>query len=392
MNFTDVKKSVMLTIAAGKTPLVISERGNGKTSMMMDIARQLKMKYINIDCNLLKEGEIGGLPIPSQNKQGIMTTEYAIHAKIKEIEDYLIENPDGSVLLFMDELNRCTREVMSELMNIILNKQINNYHVPDNVFIAAAMNPSQSTDGFVGNASYGVTEMDAASKDRLVWLYLDVDPKEWLGWATDRPEENRDGDDEIDFIAFDAANYDTNIENDIVEFIASNPNLLNTPAEERDVTSSPRSWQFASDIIRTYKANEKYFTKKHLDACIKGCVGDECYLAFSNFVANNKNPLIKPEEFWAGDKVRKELLDKFEIDLQPRQLIMAKNVARHVAEISRLSEKDVKKIISIYERLPIELLLVMLRYIRDQFNTTWNKLVKYEGFLDLYMEASKQAR
>lgn len=56
MNFTDVKKSVMLTIAAGKTPLVISERGNGKTSMMMDIARQLKMKYINIDCNLLKEG------------------------------------------------------------------------------------------------------------------------------------------------------------------------------------------------------------------------------------------------------------------------------------------------------------------------------------------------
>ena len=71
---------------------------------------------------------------------------------------------------------------------------------------------------------------------------------------------------------------------------------------------------------------------------------------------------------------------------------MAKNVARHVAEIPRLSEKDVKKIISIYERLPIELLLVMLRYIRDQFNTTWNKLVKYEGFLDLYMEASKQAR
>ena len=60
MNFNDAKKSVMLTIAAGKTPLLIGERGLGKSSMMRDIARQLKMKYINIDVNLLKEGEIGG--------------------------------------------------------------------------------------------------------------------------------------------------------------------------------------------------------------------------------------------------------------------------------------------------------------------------------------------
>lgn len=237
MNFNDAKKSVMLTIAAGKTPLLIGERGLGKSSMMRDIARQLKMKYINIDVNLLKEGEIGGLPIPSKNKQGVMVTDYAVHAKIKMIEDYLSENPDGSVLLFMDELNRTSKEVMSELMNIILNREINGYNIPDNVFIVAAMNPSQSTDGFVGNSSYGVTEMDAASKNRLVWLYLDVDPKDFLSWATDRPAQVRDGDDEVDFVAFDPLAYDTIIDNDVIEFIASNPNLLNNPCENKDVTS-----------------------------------------------------------------------------------------------------------------------------------------------------------
>lgn len=58
MNFADTKKAVMLTMVAGKTPLVVGERGIGKSSMMKDIARQLDMEYINIDVNLLKEGTL----------------------------------------------------------------------------------------------------------------------------------------------------------------------------------------------------------------------------------------------------------------------------------------------------------------------------------------------
>ena len=331
------------------------------------------------------------LPIPSKNKQGVMVTDYAVHAKIKMIEDYLSENPDGSVLLFMDELNRTSKEVMSELMNIILNREINGYNIPDNVFIVAAMNPSQSTDGFVGNSSYGVTEMDAASKNRLVWLYLDVDPKDFLSWATDRPAQVRDGDDEVDFIAFDPLAYDTIIDNDVIEFIASNPNLLNNPCENKDVTCSPRSWEFVSDILRTFRANQKHFTRKHLDACIKGCIGNEAYLAFCNFTANNKNPLIKPEQFWKGDTVSEELLEKFATDLQPRQLIMAKNVARYVSELKVVKVKDVNKLVSIYDGLSIELLLVVFRHIKEQYNSTWKKLIKYDAFQDLYVEVSRQA-
>lgn len=69
---------------------------------------------------------------------------------------------------------------MAEMMNLILNREINGYKLPENVFIVAAMNPSSTTKGFEGDSSYGVTEMDAASKNRLVWLYLDMDPKSWL--------------------------------------------------------------------------------------------------------------------------------------------------------------------------------------------------------------------
>ena len=58
MKFNDVKRSVMLTLAAHKTPIVVGERGIGKTQMMKEIAATMDMKLINIDCNFLKEGEI----------------------------------------------------------------------------------------------------------------------------------------------------------------------------------------------------------------------------------------------------------------------------------------------------------------------------------------------
>ena len=104
MNFENTTKSIMLTIAAGKTPVIVGERGIGKTSMMRDIANKLNMKLVTIEGNLLKEGELGGLPIPHANDQGIMVTDYAIHSKLRLIDEYLTNNPDSGVLLFIDEI------------------------------------------------------------------------------------------------------------------------------------------------------------------------------------------------------------------------------------------------------------------------------------------------
>lgn len=393
MNFSEVSKSIMLTIAAGKTPVVVGDRGIGKTQMMREIAELLDMKMINIDCNLLKEGEIGGLPIPHKNDNGVMVTQYAIHAKLKLIEDYLQENPEGSVLLFFDELNRTTRETMAELMNLILNREINGYTLPESVFLVAAMNPTSTTNGFEGDSSYGVTEMDAASKNRLVWLYLEQDAKSWLSWATEAPNHVAEADDkaELDLIMFDINEYDTMIDETIVEFIASTPNMLNNPREDRDVSPSGRTWQFASDIMRTYELNKKHFNTSHLDACIKGCIGDEAFLQLMQFISNNTNPLIKPEEFWKGKEIDKELLEKFDNDTLPRQMIMAKNIARFLAEKKRLAAGDADRLAAIYSVMPIDILLIIMRYIKDNHANLQKKLLENMNYLKLYREATKLA-
>ena len=53
---------------------------------------------VTIDANLLKEGEIGGLPVV-ENK----VTIYATHNKLVEIEKALNEDNVRNVILFIDE-------------------------------------------------------------------------------------------------------------------------------------------------------------------------------------------------------------------------------------------------------------------------------------------------
>ncbi|MDF2951424.1 MAG: ATPase central domain protein [Anaerocolumna sp.] len=75
MNFTDTLKSVELVLATGEVPLLVGESGIGKTALAKEIAKVNNWSLIVIDGNLLKEGEIGGLPTVEsyevKNEEGI---------------------------------------------------------------------------------------------------------------------------------------------------------------------------------------------------------------------------------------------------------------------------------------------------------------------------------
>lgn len=400
----DVKKAVILTILSGRTPLVVGERGLGKTTMMKQIAEELGMFYINIDANLLKEGEIGGLPLPQERQledgSKFTVTEYAIHTKLKQMYDSLTENSDRPVLIFIDELNRCAKEVMQEMMNMILNREINGFRIPENVYIVAAMNPSQTADGFKGNNSYSVNDMDAAAKDRFVWLYLDSDAREWLDWATSKATDViEDTDEEVDAIPFLPLNKDglTFIDESMVEFIASNTHLLNKPAENVDVTPSPRSWEAASDILRTFNMNKKHFKINILDACLKGTVGQEAFVEYAKFVEDNTNPLIKPEELFAGKELSDTIINKFADETSNRKILIAKNMIRFMVERKdasgnpkKMSKGDYERVITIFEQLDNDILVTMMRFVKENFSSLHTSLMKQKPYLQLFMNAQAQ--
>ena len=62
MNFIDTLKSVDLVLKTNEVPLVVGESGIGKTALAKKLAQENNWSLVVIDGNLLKEGEIGGLP------------------------------------------------------------------------------------------------------------------------------------------------------------------------------------------------------------------------------------------------------------------------------------------------------------------------------------------
>lgn len=414
--FKSIENTALLVMAAGKVPLIIGTAGQGKSAMAKNMSKKLGAHYVNIDCNLLKEGEIGGLPIPEKRTRvdketgeeiEYTVTEYAIHCKLREIQEYLDKNPkDGRILLFFDELNRCEKPVMSELMNLILNREINGFHLDNRIFMMAAMNPSGTNKGYERSTDYAVTDMDAASKNRVIWLNMKLDPASWLDWATDKSDVTREVE-KFDLHLYDPAEYKTNIESEVVEFIAMNTDLLSTNAEGEDAFATPRSYQFVSDLLRTYNNNRQYFDDADLTTAIYGCIGTATGTAFLQFNSNNKNPLIKPEQMWGKDtdkEIKKEWLDKFVKESTIRKKLTMKATITFVAtryetakekaktnKKLKIDKNDVTKLCQLIPLMAVDVQVVMMRIIKNDYPDIHMLLIDEPQYVQVFMKASEAA-
>jgi len=79
MKFSDVLETIDLIIETREVPLIIGESGIGKTALAHKLANKNNYYLVTIDANLLKEGEIGGLPVVKDGR-----TIYATHYKLVE--------------------------------------------------------------------------------------------------------------------------------------------------------------------------------------------------------------------------------------------------------------------------------------------------------------------
>ena len=271
MKFKEVLDTVNLVMECNEVPLIIGESGIGKTALANELSKEKGYELITIDANLLKEGEIGGLPTVVKGE-----TVYATHHKLVAIEKACRNNK--TVLLFIDELNRCEHAVQQELMNLILNREINGYKLDRSVKIMAAMNPSNKYDNFQ-DSDYQVVDMDPAQEDRFVWIEMDSDIKEWVKWAMSSKG---------------------NIHEDIIEFLSTFPQYLHTPNSKETIKATQRSWERVSKAYRIYK-EQKTIELSTLLNVVRGNVGNSITLDFANFITNIKKPLISSERILNSD-------------------------------------------------------------------------------------------
>lgn len=370
MNFIETLRSVELVLATGEVPLVVGESGIGKTALAKKIAKENEWSLVVIDGNLLKEGEIGGLPTiesyiaidSNGNQVEKKMTVYAVHNKLKEIDEEIASGK--KVLLFIDEINRCEHTVQQELMNLILNREINGYRLHHNVKILATMNPSSK---YGSDFDYQVVDMDAAQENRFVWLNMESDHVQWIKWAVS-----------------------AGIDPKVIEFISTFPEYLNRTNED-DVRATPRSYERVSKSYQVYKEQKDVFPRTVFLNVIKGNVGKVIAEEFMSFVESDCKPLMSYEDVFAGDVLSDAVIEQVKSESHTRLYLAAMNILKtlelNIKNNEEESAESITRFVAFLKAYPIDLMVGIMKDIKNSYTEVYKKALENEAFVESYFEA-----
>ena len=375
MNFIDTLKSVDLVLSTGEVPLIVGESGIGKTALAKELATENNWSLIVIDGNLLKEGEIGGLPTiesytkinDNGDKAPKKTTVYAVHNKLREIDEEIAE--EKTVLLLIDEINRCEHTVQQELMNLILNREINGYRLHEDVKIIAAMNPSSK---YGSDFDYQVVDMDAAQENRFVWLHMEPDYLQGLDWAMD-----------------------AGIEQKVIEFISTFPEYLHHINED-DIRATPRSYERISSIYKIYKEKEDSIPRSVFLNVIRGNVGRLIAEEFVSFVEADYSPLLSYEDVFLGNSLHESVIEKVKHESHTRLYLAAKNILKHLELHIQNGEYDsshsIDRLIEFLKIYPVDLRIGIMKDIKNSYTEVYKHAIENETFVESYFESYRLIR
>lgn len=177
--------------------------GVGKSSIVAQCALQNELDLIDLRLSQLAPTDLRGLPVPGDN----VCTWYP--------PDFLPR--DGQGILFLDEINMAPPAMQGIAQQLILDRKVGSYVVPDGWFVWAAGNRKED--------KASVFDMPAPLSNRFVHLEV-----------------------QADFDSFKFHALKTGIDERILAFLAYRTNLLHQLDQRNPAWPSPRSWMMASSL------------------------------------------------------------------------------------------------------------------------------------------------
>lgn len=179
--------------------------GIGKSSIVAQAAAAHQLDFIDVRLSQLAPTDLRGLPVPENGVSRWYPPEFLPSA--------------GAGILFLDELNMAPPAMQGMAQQLILDRRVGSYVVPDDWFIWAAGNRKED------RAS--VFDMPAPLANRF--LHLEVEP---------------------DFESFKAYALVHGIHEQILAFLSFRTTLLHKMDTRQPAWPSPRSWMMASALHR----------------------------------------------------------------------------------------------------------------------------------------------
>ena len=250
------------------TPVMLwGPPGVGKSQMVVQVAAEHNAPVIDIRLSQMEPSDLRGIPFRSENR-----VEWAIPTLLPDAQRH---GPDG--ILFLDEITSAPPAVSAAAYQLILDRRLGEYRVPDGWAIFAAGNRQ---------GDRGVTyTMPAPLANRFSHFEVETHLDDWVAWA-----------------------YRNRIDERIIAFLRFRPELLFDfdPAHNPVAFPSPRSWEFAHRGLQKFMHHPTL-----LQGALQACVGPAAGIELHAFV-NSLDQMPDLDAIIAGEEVRVP----GEIDLQ----------------------------------------------------------------------------
>ena len=236
MKASDIKSSIVAMIEQKIPTFLWGAPGIGKSSIIKQIADEKAMPFVDLRLSLMDPTDLKGIPFYDKRE----------HSAVWAPPSFLPR--DGEGILFLDELNSAPPAVQASAYQLILDRKVGEYELPEGWAIVAAGN-RESDRGVV-------YRMPSPLANRFVHLEMDVDVDDYKSWA-----------------------YTSGIDERIIAYIGyKNENLFTFDATKNEKSfATPRSWEFVDKLMKSA------IDEKLLLNSIGGAVGHSVAVDFLSF-------------------------------------------------------------------------------------------------------------
>ncbi len=210
--------------------------GVGKSQMVGQVAARHEVSVVDVRLSQMEPSDLRGIPFRVGEH-----VEWAVPAMLPDAGRH---GPEG--ILFLDEITSAPPSVSAAAYQLILDRRLGEYRVPDGWAIFAAGNRQ---------GDRGVTySMPAPLANRFAHFEVEAHLDDWVLWA-----------------------YRAGVDERIIAFLRFRPELLFDfdPAHNPVAFPSPRSWEFAHRALHKFGEHHGLLVES-LQACVGPAAGIEC--------------------------------------------------------------------------------------------------------------------
>jgi len=233
------RKSLLRAFKVQRPLFLWGPPGIGKSELVEGITKELGGLMIDLRLGQMEPTDIRGIPFYNKD---IGKMDWA---EPVELPDEATASQYPVVVLFLDELNSAAPSVQSAAYQLILNRRIGKYKLPNNVVMVAAGNRESDK---------GVTyRMPTPLANRFIHQEMKVDFPSWQEWAVNN-----------------------NIHKDVVGYLSfAKQDLYDFDAKSASrAFATPRSWTFVSQLLDDEDDNDT------ITNLIAGTVGEGLAVKF----------------------------------------------------------------------------------------------------------------